>query len=231
MSVIAIVQARMGSKRFPGKSMFPFNGKPSLQHLLDSVMQVLPKENIHLASSVQKENDIIEQFALENSFLIHRGDEKNVASRFLEILENQPCDYFIRLNGDSPLMDCQAIEKAIQYAHAEIDLVSTVPGRKFPAGMNVELVKKSTFISAYNLFSSNDHFEHVTKYFYENKTKFNIVTLQCPVGDVQKFNFCFDTKEDRRKIEKIFSQLEKAHYQYSLEEKCAIYKRILCCIK
>ena len=222
MSVIAIIQARMGSKRFPGKSMYPFNGKPSLQHLLESVMQVIAKENIYLASSINVENDAIEEFAVKNSFNVYRGDEENVASRFLHILQQKPCDYFVRLNGDSPLMDYRVIENALQHKNGGADLISTVPGRKFPSGMNAEMIKSSTFLSSYELFSTNDHFEHVTKYFYENDKKLHIVTLQCPISNAQKFNFCFDTTEDRSKIEKIFAKLEKPHYEYTLQQKCSM---------
>ena len=223
MHVIAIIQARMGSKRFPGKSMYPFLDTPSLLHLLNSVQQAIPKKCIYLATSRNKENDAIEAFAQQNDFKVYRGDEQNVASRFYEILQKETCDYFIRLNGDSPLMDYRIIQQALEHIDKNVDLVSTVPGRKFPSGMNVEMLKASTFLSHYPNFSCVDHFEHVTKYFYEHEEMFTKIVLSCTVDNESRFNFCFDTEEDRIRIFNIFAQLQQPHYHYTLEEKCAMY--------
>jgi spore coat polysaccharide biosynthesis protein SpsF len=227
MNGIVIIQGRMGSERFPGKSMYLFNNRPSLSYLVDAVLQVFHKTSIFIATSNRSEDDPIYDFCVDESLKVLRGDCQNVASRYLQIVLSQKPDFFIRLNADSPLLDHRIIKEAVDlYTASTIDLVTTVIGKSFPSGMNVEAVNTQTFIREYESFNQNDHFEHVTKYFYENENKYNILRLNSAVHEPQKYKFSFDTDEDRIRLEKIFHALHKPHYQYTLTEKCQMYQNL-----
>lgn len=226
LKCIVIIQARMGSKRFPGKTMYPFFGKPSLDYLLDSVQQSLERSLIYVATSRSVEDNPISEFCQQHNIAVFRGDPKNVASRFYSLLQSVESEFFIRLNADSPLLDYRVIDRAKMLVAKNVDLISTSIERQYPKGMNVEIVNSSTFLDNYSKFSKPEHFEHVTGYFYENRVKFNIVTFQSPITQPEKFNFCFDTPEDKDRLENMFRVLDKPHYYYTLQEKCKIYERL-----
>jgi spore coat polysaccharide biosynthesis protein SpsF len=226
-SFVVIIQARMGSKRFPGKTMYSLKGKPSIYHLLSSVENVFDKNKIFIATSQKIEDNTIYEFCTENKYPVFRGDEENVASRFYDILQNENCDFFIRINADSPLLDYRIIEIALKQCNSQnIDLISSVIHRSLPSGTNIEIVNSKTFKDEYKYFSKDAHFEHVTRYFYENSEKFNNIQLDYSIKDFEKFKFSFDTLEDKLRIEKMFEKFEKPHFFYTLNEKCEIYKEL-----
>lgn len=221
---IAVIQARMGSKRFPGKVMYPLSGRPAIGHLLDSVRQVYDRENLYVVTSLDPANDVLVAFCRKNGYHVYRGDEQNVASRFRDILEMRQAEFFIRLNADSPLLDSGIIMQAAEMAltgHA--DIVSTKGGKGVPSGMNVEVVRSEIFLKAYGDFTDAGHFEHVTAYFYENAQRFTAISVSPDIGDPHLYKFSFDTDDDRRRIERLFAALPLPHYTYTLREKCRVY--------
>ena len=229
MNIIVIIQARMGSKRFPGKSLFELSGKPVLGHVVDAVSQVVERSSIYIATSNKVESGAIVEYCEEHSLNVHIGDEEKVASRFNEILQDNTADYFIRISGDSPLLDCGVIQAAVakvQDDQQDFDLVTTVVDGSFPSGTNVEIIKASTYVNTYPLFSTPDHFEHVTPYFYEHKSQFDICYLESEIKNAESYKFSFDTVEDLKIIEGVFAAMERDHFTYTLEDKCEIYDRI-----
>lgn len=224
---LVLIQARMGSERFAGKVLYPFRGEPALGHLLAAVLQVYLRENVIVVSSREEANDRLETFCRDRSVGIFRGDETNVAQRFRDVLECTKRPWAVRLSGDSPLLDHRIIERALSMAlESGADLVSTAPGRRFPSGMNVEVIRRETFLAAYGHFSNPGHFEHVTTYFYENPRAFLILGVPPETEHPERYKFSFDTDEDRKKIERIFEALPGEHYRYSLRDKCRIYETL-----
>lgn len=226
-NIIAIIQARMGSHRFFGKTMYELAGKPSIEHLLDSVTYILPCSSVFVATSIDPANDILETFVERYGVHIFRGNENNVAGRFLDIIEAKSPDYFIRLNADSPLLDYRIIMKALEMlTESNADIVTTVTKPSFPSGMNVEVIRSKTFQDAYQQFEDVAHFEHVTRFFYENQNSYIIEKLSCPVPDAANCKFSFDTPEDAERLELFFNALQAPHYTYSLEQKCEIFRSL-----
>ena len=223
---IAVIQARMKSARYPGKVMFPFSGKPAMEHILDSVLQIFDPQRLYIATSIDPANDAIVALCKQKGVNVYRGDEDNVASRFRDILHAVPCDFFVRLNADSPLVDYRIIIHAADIANSfgeAADIVTTSSPRNFPSGMNIEIVRSQTFLNHYSCFSDAAHFEHVTLYFYQNPHKFIIKSVPSNLEKPHSYKFSFDTDEDRKKIEALFACLTKPHYEYTLVQKCRIY--------
>ena len=108
-----IVQARMGSSRLPGKSAIKIKQRSILGHLIDSLKYWLPEHEIIIATSQLPENNYIREFGKSENITIYSGSEDNVAERFTSILENSSNEYFIRLNGDSPLFDALTLKESL----------------------------------------------------------------------------------------------------------------------
>lgn len=108
----------------------------------------------------------------------------------------------------------------------DVDIVSTVRTRRFPSGMNFEIIRTSTFLQTYPCFSKKSHFEHSTTYFYENSNRFNIAQVGNNVENPENYKLSFDTKLDRRRIERFLKHIKKPHYFYTLKQKCLIYNRL-----
>ena len=216
----------MGSERYFGKSMHIFKSKPLLSYLIDSLMQCFDKNIIYVATSELKENNVIRMYCSENNINVYSGEEINVASRFLKILEQIRPEFFIRINGDSPLLDYRVIENSLIDFDNDLDLLSTIYKNRFPSGMNFEIVNTNTFIDEYINFQTESHYEHVTKFFYENEKRFKIRQVNNPIKNSNQYKFSFDNETDKERIVRILNYMEYPHYFYTLEEKCRIYNEL-----
>lgn len=224
---IIIIQARMGSQRFPGKTMHVLQGKPSIAHLFDAVLQVFSAGDVYVASSVNAENDVLSAFCGEYGVQMYRGDEENVASRFRHILQSTSSTAFIRLNADSPLLEHRTIQRVMEtMEQRQVDIVSTAVQRTYPSGMNVEMLTSDVFLQEYEHFTTSGHFEHVTQYFYQNAERFSIRTVESGIEHPERYKFSFDTHEDKARIEHLFAALQQPHYEYTLAEKCTLYDQL-----
>ena len=216
----------MSSTRLPGKVLFKLGGYTVIEQLLLAVLQVCDRQDIIVALPLDRQSDDLAEFLKKKEFTIFRGDELNVASRFLAIIRQRRCDYFIRLSGDSPLLDHRIIKEGLEIlATHSSDLITTVGGTPFPSGVNVEIVNAKTFLRAYPHFKKPEHFEHVTKYFYENKSSFNIYEVHCQINEARRFKFSLDEKQDHRLIKAIFGMIDKPHYAYTLQQKCDLFEK------
>lgn len=225
-----VIQGRMGSERLPGKTLASIRGKPSLEHLIDALCTRFPKQSIIIASSQHEENEPISQLCARKGVACYRGDERNVASRFREIAVSHAPRWMVRLNADSPLLDPAIVAQALERARASegVDLVTTVSDAPFPSGMNVEVIGTQSFLNSYTRFDKPEHFEHVTKYFYEHASGFTIDRMACPVPDARSYKFTIDTAEDLSRIRLLAERIASTdEFPMGLVEKCAVYKEIV----
>ena len=217
-----IIQVRMNSSRLPKKVLYQINGKPLLKYLIERLTSIVEGE-LCIATSDHTKDDEIEDLCLVEKVPCFRGSLKDVANRILSAATNYKADAFIRINGDSPLMDPKVIEEGIEiYQNGDYDLVTNIFPRSFPVGQSVEVIRTSTFEKAYHQMTTIDHFEHVTKYYYEHPDDFRIQNFTNN-RDLRKYRLVVDTPEDLIRIEKIIGSMNKAHTEYSLNDLIELY--------
>jgi len=233
-----LIQSRFSSSRLPGKALMPIQSRPMLGHVVDSISQLVPKSQIVVLTSLNPADERILEFCRIEGIECRRGDEENVASRFVEVLQQQKLEYFVRISGDSPLIDHRVIEGCLELAkNSGADVATTALTRTYPSGCHVEVLRSAVFLEAYKKFSAPEHFEHVTPYFYESdfygndfyesdsfnsRMKFQIVELKSKIPHPQRYKFSVDTAEDLERVKQLFAAFTEPHYAYSIEEKCAL---------
>ena len=182
--------------------------------------------NFWLATSFEAQDSAIEDACLPLHVACYRGPEENVALRFVGACELCLTPYIVRICGDSPLLPPKIVRAAVDLAvSSSADIVTTTLEPKFPSGFNVEVIRTEVFLENYPNFKEGD-LEHITRYFYENSSKFKIVGIPCQIPEPSQYKFSFDTEDDRQKIERIFEELTRPHHEYSLEEKCSIFRSL-----
>lgn len=227
-SVQILIQARMNSERFPGKTLYQIKGKPTLGHLLDSLEQIGNGFPIAVLTGTDEVNDPIDSYCTERGIACFRGENIDVAGRFYQYLQDFPSEYFARISADSPLLDHRIVLEAIELIKPDFpDVVTTVGRYGYPSGQHVELVKTKTFTSTLGLFNDARHYEHVTSYFYENPGKFSIKPIEFQHHGEINCKLSFDNSEDLSRIEGIFTIMQRPHYTYHLAEKLAICEDVL----
>ena len=233
MKVYAIIQARMSSQRFPGKVLYNVNGKPLLGFMIERVKlsKFLKNKNIIIGTSVAIADVNIENFSQNIKVISYRGDLDNVAKRFKDIIEENNIDSFVRLSGDSPLIDPKIIDRAIEiFVEGDYDLVTNVFPRSFPKGQSVEVIRSSAFLRAYSQMKSADYCEHITKHFYGNNSGYKIHNFESGVKNAV-VQLSVDTKEDMELFEKMVAKMDKPHWEYGWQELLQLRSNILTGVK
>ena len=111
--VVAIVQARMGSTRLPGKVLKPVAGKPLLWHVLYRLMRCETLDWIVVATSDNTRDDAIEAFCRNEKIDVVRGPENNVLERFKLAAEQTEADVIVRVSADAPFIDAQFVDHLV----------------------------------------------------------------------------------------------------------------------
>jgi len=210
MNFIVIIQSRMTSRRYPGKMLAPFLGKPVLSHVVDRLKKTKISSQIILATSEENSDDPLATYSNQLGLKVVRGSLDDVMKRFVLCLEHYKCDAFFRVCGDSPLLLPFLFEHAASiFRKNNFDLVTNIFPRSFPAGMTVELIRTKTFLEAQkDIYQSEDR-EHITRYFYNNHKKFKIYNIECANSSHLNLKLAVDNPDDLKKIEEWHSTQDK----------------------
>ena len=166
---ILVTQARMGSSRLPGKVLREVEGKTLLQIHLERLNKCLKVDEIIVATTVNYEDEIIYNLALELGFTAFRGSEPNVLDRFYQSLKDKKPDWVVRVTSDCPLIDAELVDAIIEFAqNHSFDYVSNCLIEYFPDGQDVEVFKFSALKTAWENATLKSELEHVTPYIRKN---------------------------------------------------------------
>ena len=212
--MLCIIQARSSSKRFKNKVLHLIYGIPMIQHVINRVKKSNKVSNLVVSSSLEKSDDNLIFYLKKNKIKFFRGDLKNVAFRLYETAKANKAKFFVRISGDSPLIDPKLIDKAIKISRKKkYDIVTNVFPRTFPKGQSVEMIKTS-ILKRYSKNFTKDDREHVTKYFYNNSNKFKVKNFTFEEKS-KIVNLSVDTRKDLNQILKNFSK--KKFKTYSIK--------------
>ena len=214
--IVAVVQARMSSQRLPGKVLAEVAGKPLLQYLLERLERCDELQGIAVATSEAPSDDAVQDFASAFGITCHRGALHDVAARMLMAARAENCAAFVRISGDSPLMDVALVDRAVGlFREQRPDLVSNVLVRSFPRGQSVEVIAVPAMERACAAMNGAAEREHVTPYLYAHQDEFRIVGFSTEPARTE-MRLCVDTREDLRRFAGILHQLGEPHWMHSL---------------
>jgi len=210
--LLCIIQARSNSKRFKNKVLHLIYGIPIIQHVVNRIKRSKKTTKLIVSSSLKKSDNNLISYLKKNRIKFFRGDLENVAMRLYETAKTNKAKFFVRISGDSPLIDPKLIDKAIRISQKEkkYDIITNVFPRTFPKGQSVEVIKTSIIKKYSKNFSKLDK-EHVTKYFYDNSNKFLIKNFTFN-GKNKIMKLSVDTKKDLKDILKKFNNKKFKNY-------------------
>src|SRR5262249_25628955 len=104
-SVLAVVQARVGSTRLPGKALLPIAGRPMVAHVVERIGAARGVDVVVLATTVNHEDDALETLARAAGVACVRGSVEDVLDRFRAVVNAHPAEVVVRVTADCPLLD------------------------------------------------------------------------------------------------------------------------------
>lgn len=209
MNKVAIVQARYGSTRLPGKILKEISGMPMLWHVINRLSFSKLIDKIVIATTTDFADDKTEQFCKNYKIDYFRGSVGDVLSRYYETAKLFKADIVIRITSDCPIIDPAIIDKMLKHFLSEsdeCDYMSNVIKRTFPRGLDTEIFTFNALERAMNDAATLYEREHVTSYIYNHADKFKTKNFSNN-KDYSFHRWTVDTEDDFTLIEKIYEAL------------------------
>lgn len=213
-NIIAIIQARMGSTRLPGKVMKMLGDRTVLGHVITRCKAIPSIDQIIVATTVQEEDITICEEALRYEVTVYRGSKDHVLYRYYEAAKQANADIVVRITSDCPLLDPLISDKVIQcFLSGDYDYVSSGLSNTFPRGLDTEVFSFKALEQTYEQATKDYEFEHVTPYIYQHQEQFKVYAFAND-ADQSGYRLTLDTDEDWELISKIYDELYKGNIFY-----------------
>lgn len=224
--VAAIIQARMGSTRFPGKVLRSLAGQPILWHITYRLKKSDSIGDIIVATSKKDDDDDIVEFCRENNINVVRGPEENVLERYRLAVDRLDPEFIVRVTGDAPLVDPDSIDRMIS------ELVTTGKDRcVFEQGVpsiheGFSVLTRAAFeLLVENASDDPIAQEHVTGYFSSNPEMVSVTTVSVPEHEQFEARVSVDTPADLKFLERIYKELNSKPGEISVPDVVSLLKR------
>ncbi|MBD3426529.1 MAG: NTP transferase domain-containing protein [Candidatus Omnitrophica bacterium] len=218
MKTTAIIQARMGARRLPGKVLMELSGRPVLEHVINRVMKARNVSRIIVATSLDREDKKIADFAKSRGVNVYRGSQDDVLDRFYRAALCYSAEHIIRITADCPVLDPGVIDRvADMYFGKEADYCSNVMVPTFPDGEDVEIFSFKSLKEAWERAELPSEREHVTPYIRNHPERFKCASLEND-QDLSHKRWTLDRIEDYRFLEVLFGNLYKENPFFGMGE-------------
>ncbi|TKJ17321.1 acylneuraminate cytidylyltransferase [Candidatus Woesearchaeota archaeon B3_Woes] len=211
MKIVAIIQARMGSSRLPGKMMKLINNKPIIWHVINNVKTVKSINSIVIATSTEKNNDILIEEVKKYGVDVFVGSENDVLDRYYQAAKTFKADVIVRITADCPLIDSEVVERVIEvFKENKCDYASNTLPPSYPDGLDVEVFSFDTLEKTWKEAKQESEREHVTSYMKvgKNESKFKKINIKNK-EDLSHIRLTLDYEEDFNLIKEIIERINK----------------------
>lgn len=182
--VAVVVQARVGSSRFPSKMLAPLAGRPLVDWVLDRVGRSVRVAVRVLATTTDPADDALAERAAAAGFAAVRGSAEDVLGRFVAALDAHPCDHVVRVCADNPFVAPEEIDRLVDaFDPAHHDYACNHQSRLgsgYADGFGAEILAASTLRDLAARATERAHREHVTSYVWDHAARYRIHAVPAP---------------------------------------------------
>lgn len=203
MRIVAIVQARMGSTRFPNKVMSLVTGVPLIELLLRRLAHAKSLTQIVVATSTDPRNDELVRHVERLGYQVFRGSEDDVLDRYYRTATTFAADAIVRITGDCPLIDPTIVDQVIDlFVESGVDYASNTSPPTYPDGLDTEVFTMNALAIAHSHATATSQREHVTP-FITGSGRFRTTNLRC-ASDFSHLRWTVDEPVDLGVVRDVF---------------------------
>jgi spore coat polysaccharide biosynthesis protein SpsF (cytidylyltransferase family) len=209
LRIVAIIQARLGSTRLPGKTLAEIAGRPMLAHVASRTQEIPGVTEAVIATSTNPIDDGIEAFARSARIPCVRGSEEDVLDRFRQAAVERKAEVVVRVTADCPLLDPEVAGLVVQKycdRQMEIDYVSNVEPPTYPDGLDTEVFSPAALERAWREARDGADREHVTSYIRRQRERFRLDNVRNS-RDLSEHRWTVDTEADLTFVRAVFDAL------------------------
>lgn len=223
---VAIIQARLGSTRLPGKVLEDISGKPMLWHVVNRAQKAGSLDQVLIATTLSARDDAVESFCKSHGFACFRGSEDNVLERYYLAALSFNAKTVVRLTADCPLIDPAVVDIVVSSYLREsgsYDYASNTVERTYPRGLDTEAFSFRVLEKCHKEAKEKPEREHVTLYMYEHPEEFRVLCVKNSV-DLSGFRWTVDEERDLELVRQIYGRLYKNGKIFGMDDVLALFK-------
>ncbi len=216
--LVALLQARTGSTRLPGKVLLPILGRPMIERQIERLRRSRRIERLLIATSTQAEDDALAALCGRIGVPCFRGSLDDVLDRFYQAAKAHGARHILRLTGDCPLADPLEIDRLIDfYLEGRFDYASNCLEPSFPDGLDAEIFSFETLERAWREARLASEREHVTLYIITHGEKFRLGSLRAE-RDLSHLRWTVDEPEDYEFVRRVYEALYPRNPAFDTKE-------------
>jgi spore coat polysaccharide biosynthesis protein SpsF len=196
MKIAAIIQARMGSTRLPGKVLMDLGDETVLAHVVRRLRRATLIDEIVVATTNSTADRAIVRECQHLCARVFRGAENDVLDRYYQAAQCIGAEGIVRITSDCPLIDPEITDNTIRaFLERRPDYASNALQRTYPRGLDTEVMTRDALECAWRQAQLSYQRAHVTPYIYENPDRFYVLPVKCDT-DYSSHRWTLDTPED-----------------------------------
>jgi len=204
--VVAIIQARMGSTRLPGKVLKDIGGETMLGRVVRRTQRATLLNDLVVATTVEPVDAAIVSECLRLGVPSFRGDENDVLDRYYQAAESYEANAVVRITSDCPLIDPEEIDSVVRvFLNEGPDYASNTLVRRYPCGLDTEVMTMESLSRTWREATEPHERAHVTPYIYQNPHLFRLVSIAADV-DYSSHRWTVDTPEDLEFVRAVYAR-------------------------
>lgn len=207
MKIVAVIQARMGSSRLPGKVLADVAGRSMLARVCDRLDRAATLDTIVVATTDAAADRPVVAECRRLGVACFRGSEEDVLDRFHRAATCHRAEAVVRITADCPLIDPEVVDRVVRaFLTARPDYASNTLVRTWPRGLDTEVIAAAALARAARQASERYQRVHVTPYLYQHPERFKLL----PVTGRQDFaghRWTVDLADDLRLVRAVYRRL------------------------
>jgi spore coat polysaccharide biosynthesis protein SpsF (cytidylyltransferase family) len=221
---IAILQARLSSKRLPGKVLMKINSRPMIYWQIKRILRSRRIDKLVVAISDHHTDNLLADYLESINQEYVRGQLDDVLSRFIKVERKYDPETIVRLTGDCPLVMPDIIDAMLDvFQSNKFDYLSNIVNLTFPDGLDIEIFRSGILekLNGINLLSSER--EHVTLGILERKNLFDVHNYS-NAEDLSSFRWTVDTLQDFHFVQKVFEDFKDREFEFNFSDLILYFK-------
>lgn len=216
--VLAVIQARCGSTRLPGKVLMRLAGLPVLAHVIDRVAACRLVDDLIVATTLNRKDLPLVAFCAAKHIPVYCGSEDDVLDRYYQVSRLLRPEHVVRITADCPLIDPKVIDRAVRLHLASgADYTTNTIARTYPEGQDVEVLRGAALQQAWRSARWSSEREHVTSYIRKHPKTFRLENMALK-QDLSANRWSLDEPDDLRFLRGVFSALHARGHLFGMDE-------------
>ncbi|MBN1871045.1 MAG: glycosyltransferase family protein [Candidatus Omnitrophica bacterium] len=218
MKITAIIQARTGSSRLPGKVLLKIKGRTVLEYVIRRTMQARTIDKVILATTERHHDNAVDELGRDLGVITYRGSEDDVLDRYYRCAREYDAKHIARITADCPLIDPSVIDRVSEeYLKSSPDYCSNVLERTFPVGLDVEVFGISALEKAWENARLQPEREHVTPYMIKHPEIFRQKNVSNS-ADLSGKRWTLDRREDFEFIKAVIEGVYSERLDFRMQD-------------